>query len=80
MKKSNILKGEVDTMKKEYDFSKAEQGKFYRPENKLDIPVYLDKKVEEFFIKAASGKKIALDKIVNTIMRKEMEIMKAITG
>jgi hypothetical protein len=42
--------------------------------------VYLDKKVEEFFIKAASGKKIALDKIVNTIMRKEMEIMKAITG
>ncbi|MFZ3135823.1 MAG: hypothetical protein WA126_00355 [Thermodesulfovibrionales bacterium] len=27
-------------MKKEYDFSKAEQGKFYRPVEKLEIPIY----------------------------------------
>ena len=29
-------------MKAEYDFTNAEQGKFYRPIEQLDIPVYLD--------------------------------------
>ena len=78
MKKSNILKGEDNTMKKEYDFSKAVQGKFYRPIEKLEIPVYLDREVKEFFSKTASKKKIDIDKVVNTILRKEMEMLKAI--
>jgi hypothetical protein len=43
-------------MKKEYDFSKAEQGKFYRPVEKLEIPIYLDKEVKEFFSKKALNK------------------------
>lgn len=78
MKKNNTLKGGVDTMKKEYDFSGAIQGKFYRPIEKLEIPVYLDKEVKEFFSKTASRKKIDIDKVVNAILRKEMEILKAI--
>ena len=65
-------------MKKEYDFSKAEQGKFYRPIKKLEIPVYLDKELKEFFTKKALKKNIDLDKVVNTILRKEMEMLKAI--
>lgn len=27
-------------MKKEYDFTNAEQGKFYRPIEELDIPIF----------------------------------------
>lgn len=65
-------------MKKEYDFSKTIQGKFYRPVEKLEIPVYLVREVKEFFSKTASKKKIDLDKIINTVLRKEMEILKAI--
>jgi hypothetical protein len=78
MKKGNILKGEGNVMKREYDFSKAVQGKFYRPVEKLEIPVYLDKEVKEFFSKTASKKKIHLDKVVNTILRKEMDMLKTI--
>jgi hypothetical protein len=29
-------------MKEEYDFSKAERGKFYRPNVTLNIPIYLE--------------------------------------
>ncbi len=65
-------------MKKEYDFSKAIQGKFYRPVEKLEIPVYLEKEVKEFFSKTASKEKMDLDKIINTVLRKEMEMLKAI--
>ncbi len=65
-------------MKKEYDFSKAEQGKFYRPIEQLEIPIYLDGEIKAFFSKKASGKNIELEKIVNRILKKEMELLKAI--
>jgi len=38
-------------MKDEYDFTDAEQGKFYRPLEELDIPIYLDREIKDFFIK-----------------------------
>ncbi len=37
-------------MEKEYDFSQAEKGKFFRPLDKLEIPIYLDKKVKDYYI------------------------------
>ena len=65
-------------MKKNYDFSKAEQGKFYRPVEELEIPIYLDKEVEEFFSKKAINRNMRLDKVINTILRKEMQMLKEI--
>jgi len=65
-------------MKEEYDFSTAEQGKFYRPIDELEIPVYLDKDVENFFYQRAAGKNVDLKQIVDTILRKEMDLLKAI--
>ena len=65
-------------MKKEYDFSKAEQGKFYRPIDKLEIPVYLDKDVEKFFYQRAKGRDIDLKQVVDTILRKEMDLLRSI--
>ncbi|MEJ2682998.1 MAG: hypothetical protein P8Z71_01210 [Candidatus Sulfobium sp.] len=65
-------------MKKEYDFSKAAQDKFYRPMQKLEIPVYLDKEIKEFYSKKALSKNVDLDRIVNRILRKEMEMLKEI--
>lgn len=31
-----------DEMKDEYDFSKGERGKFYKPNARFHVPVYLD--------------------------------------
>ncbi len=65
-------------MKKEYDFSKAEQGKFYRPIEELEIPIYLDKEVKNFFVRRALAKKVKFDTVINMILRKEMEVLKKI--
>ena len=62
-------------MKEEYDFSEAKQGKFYRPIDELEIPVYLDKDVEKFFYQKAAGRDIDLKQIVDTILRKEMDLL-----
>jgi hypothetical protein len=66
-------------MRKEYDFSKAERGKFYRPLKDLEIPVYLDEKVKEFYIRKAMDNNVDLDKVVNGVLRKEMEIIKQLS-
>jgi hypothetical protein len=65
-------------MKKEYDFSKAEQGKFHRPVNELDIPVYLDKEIIEYFmnVKKSKNRNFSLSEIINTLLRKDIEISK----
>ncbi len=77
MKRNSILRGGPGN-EKNYDFSKAEQGKFYRPIEELEIPIYLDKEVEEFFSKKAINRNVRLDKLINTILRKEMQILKEI--
>ncbi|RLA08765.1 MAG: hypothetical protein DRQ51_01050 [Gammaproteobacteria bacterium] len=68
-------------MKKEYDFTDAEQGKFYRPENELDIPIYLDKENKEFFINKNKNSKanFSLNKTINNLIRKDIEILQSIS-
>jgi hypothetical protein len=38
-------------MQKEYDFSKGKRGKFYHPDVKINLPVYLDPDVADFIKK-----------------------------
>lgn len=63
-------------MKDEYDFTNAEQGKFYRPIEELDIPIYLDKEVKEYFLKRIKnkGSGFSINRIVNSIIKKDIEI------
>jgi hypothetical protein len=41
-------------MKKEYDFSKGERGKFYHPDAELRIPIYLEPDVAKAFRSSAA--------------------------
>ena len=65
-------------MKKEYDFTNAEQGKFYVPIEELDIPIYLDEEVKNFFLKKLKNKDVdfSLSSIVNALLLKDIEISK----
>ena len=65
-------------MKEEYDFTNAEQGKFYRPIEELDIPIYLDKEIKSFFMKNMKNKTsdFSLNKIINSLIKQDIEISK----
>lgn len=65
-------------MKDEYDFTGAEQGKFYRPLEELDIPIYLDKDNKDYFIGKLRTRKtpLSLNEVVNALVRKDIEISK----
>ena len=62
-------------MKKEYDFSKGERGKFYKPDVELRIPVYLQKDISDFLQKLASEKGIDVETIVNDWLRRNISLV-----
>jgi len=68
-------------MREEYDFSNAQQGKFYRPLEELDIPIYLDKDIKEFLMsKIKSGtQEFSLNSIVNALLKQDIEISKKLS-
>ncbi|MBK5938854.1 hypothetical protein [Halochromatium roseum] len=63
-------------MKDEYDFTGAEQGKFYRPLEALEIPIYLDQDNRDYFIRRLRTRQNprSLNEVVNALVRKDIEI------
>ena len=67
-------------MKEEYDFTNAEQGRFYRPIEELEIPVYLDRDIREVLMKKLKekGNEFSLNSIVNALIKQDIEISRRI--
>ena len=61
-------------MKKEYDFSKGERGRFYKDNLILNLPVYLDSDNLRFVEKIARDKKSDLNTIVNQLIKENIKI------
>ena len=64
--------------KEEYDFSKGERGKFYRPDAKLNLPIYLDDEVIAFIEGIANKKDADLSFVANQLLRSNMQLAEAI--
>jgi len=62
-------------MKKEYDFSKGERGKYYRKGAQLRLPIYLDIKLQGRLEKLARKKRQGMSEIVNSLVQKEIELI-----
>jgi len=65
-------------MKKEYDFSKGERGKFYRPNAQLNLPIYLDPDIAAFVQKYARKKKLDTQTLVNNLLRNNKEMLQSV--
>ncbi len=61
-------------MRKEYDFSKGERGKFFNKDAIFNLPIYLDSKTISFVEKIAEKKKKDLSTVVNELIKTEMQI------
>jgi hypothetical protein len=67
----------ADDMKDEYDFSKAERGKFHRPNAVLAPPVHLDPEVLAFLTARAQARGVSLSALVNALLKKDIELIEA---
>jgi len=59
-------------MRDEYDFSKGERGKFYKPDATLNLPVYLDDDVRSILQRRAKEKGIDVNELVNDLLKHEI--------
>ena len=66
-------------MKEEYDFSNAEQGKFYVPTEDIQLPIYLDKDIIQYLNEKCLTSQESLQSLVNDLLRKDIEIAKRVT-
>lgn len=65
-------------MKKEYDFSKGERGKFYRPDAKLNLPVYLEPEVMDVVERVARKRRSDVSAVVNELLKTDIELARAL--
>ncbi len=65
-------------MKKEYDFTDAQQGKFYRPIEKLEIPIYIDKDIQKVIVSVADKSNKSISELVNSLLKSNIEIAQSL--
>ncbi|TAL68045.1 MAG: hypothetical protein EPN82_11630 [Bacteroidetes bacterium] len=66
-------------MKKEYDFSKGERGKFYRKDAVFNIPIYLEPDIKSFVEKLAEKKNKDVQDVVNSIIKENIKLSKTLS-
>ncbi len=64
-------------MKDEYDFSKAERGRFIREAAVLAPPVHLDPEVLAFLSARAAARGVPLNELVNELLKMDIELIEA---
>jgi hypothetical protein len=64
-------------MKDEYDFSKAERGKFYRRDPQLIPPVHLEPEILSYLAARAEARGTSQNTLVNELLRKDIELIEA---
>jgi hypothetical protein len=65
-------------MKDQYDFSKGERGKFFRPNAELRLPIYLNADVEAYLTERAAEKGVPLGEMVNALLKQEIQIIESV--
>ena len=65
-------------MQNEYDFSNAEQGKFYYPDATHQPPVYLEPDVLSYFADKAKNKGVELNTLINELLKKDIDLTEGV--
>ena len=65
-------------MKLEYDFTKGERGKFFRPDAEMRLPIYLDADVQDYLAQRAAQKGMPLTEMVNGLLKREIQIIESV--
>jgi hypothetical protein len=67
-----------DDMPAEIDFSNGTRGKFFKPSAAIDLPVYLEAEVQAYLAARAKAKGIEFAQLVNELLKKDIELIKAV--
>ena len=64
-----------DDLPPEIDFSGGTRGKFYRPNARLNLPVYLDADVQTYLAALAARKGVTPSELANDLLRTAIAVL-----
>lgn len=59
----------------EIDFSGGTRGKFFKPDARLNLPVYLEAEVQRYLAARAKARGIEVEQLVNELLKKDIELI-----
>ena len=65
-------------MRPEYDFTKGERGKFFRPNAESRLPIYLDADVHAYLAEQAARKGMPLNEMINMLLKQDIQIIESV--
>jgi hypothetical protein len=65
-------------MRDEYDFTKGERGKFFKPNAQMNLTVYLEADVLDYFKAKAQAKGVELNVMVNDLLKKDIALIEGV--
>jgi hypothetical protein len=68
----------VSEMRKEYDFSQGERGKFFKKDAKFNLPVYLEDDILDYLENIARKKKADVSSVVNQLLRSDIQMIESV--
>lgn len=66
-------------MKREYDFSNAVRGKFFRKGAELNFPIYVDGPMHKRLERLAKRKGTLVTDLVNQLLKREPELLESLS-
>lgn len=75
---AQTLNHDDDDMPAEIDFSKGVRGKFYSPDARFHLPVYLDEAVLAVLTAAAQRKGVEVSDLANEMLKRDIENAQAL--
>lgn len=66
-------------MKREYDFSRAVRGKFFRKGAELNFPIYLDGPMHKRLERLAKRNGKPVTDLVNQLLKKDLELLERLS-
>lgn len=65
-------------MKREYDFTRAVRGKFFRKGAELNLPIYVDSSMRRRLERIAKRKGKPVTELVNQLLKKDVELLESL--
>lgn len=66
-------------VKREYDFSNAVRGKFFRKEAELNFPIYVDGRMHKRLERLAKKKGTPVTDLVNQLLKRDLELLESLS-
>jgi cytidylate kinase len=69
----------ISAMKREYDFSSAVRGKFFRKGAELNVPIYVDGPMHKRLERLAKRKGKPVADLVNQLLKRDLELLESLS-